>query len=159
LDTRLAWLLETLPVMLALPVILRAKARILSIEIASQGEKVTISDAAPEGSGISAWFGKITGGVVAVAGSQAGKYGFEDQETQSGTFSHRFQRALQDLTADTNQDSRISIAEAEPPHERHLSETTLIRIRRLPAQPLTLHSSPQAGPNQAMRNIMRLRSR
>lgn len=90
----------------------QAKARILSLEISSQGEKVTISAAAPEGSGISAWFGKVTGGVVAVAGSQADKYGFDDQKTQSGAFSHRFQRALQDLAADTNQDGRISIAEA-----------------------------------------------
>src|SRR5262245_45042966 len=40
----------------------QAKARILSLEISSQGEKVTVSTAAPEGSGTSAWFGKITGG-------------------------------------------------------------------------------------------------
>jgi hypothetical protein len=90
----------------------QAKARVLSLEISPQGEKVTVSAAAPPGSGISAWFGNITGGVVGVAGSQADKFGFEDQKTQSGAFSLRFQRALQDLGADTNQDGRISIAEA-----------------------------------------------
>lgn len=90
----------------------QAKARILSLEISSQGEKVTISAAAPEGSGISAWFGNVTGGVAAVAGSQADKYGFEDGKTQSGAFSVRFQRALKDPAADINQDGLISIAEA-----------------------------------------------
>jgi hypothetical protein len=73
---------------------------------------VTISAAAPEGSGISAWFGNVTGGVAAVAGSQADKYGFEDGKTQSGAFSVRFQRALKDPAADINQDGLISIAEA-----------------------------------------------
>ena len=90
----------------------QAKARILSLEISSQGEKVTVSAAAPEGSGTSAWFGKITGTVVAIAGSQADKYGFEDPKTQSGAFSLRLQRALKDVAADTNEDGQISIAEA-----------------------------------------------
>lgn len=90
----------------------QAKARILSLEISSQGNKVTVSAAAPEGSGIAAWFGSVSGSVTAVAGSQADKYGYEDAKTQSGAFSLRFQRALQDPSADTNQDGLISVAEA-----------------------------------------------
>lgn len=90
----------------------QAKARILSLEISSQGNKVTVSATAPEGSGISAWFGSVGGNVAAVAGSQADKYGFEDSKTESGAFSLRFQRALQDPSADTNQDGQISVAEA-----------------------------------------------
>ena len=97
----------------------QAKARILSLEISSQGGEVTISAAAPEGSGISAWFGKVAGSVVAVAGSQADKYGYEDGKTHSGAFSLRFQRALQDERADTNKDGKISIAEAVAFTETH----------------------------------------
>lgn len=77
----------------------QAKARILSLEISSQGERVTVSAAAPEGSGIAAWFGNVSGGVVAVAGSQADKFGYEDALGRSGAFSLRFQRALQDPSA------------------------------------------------------------
>jgi Caspase domain len=90
----------------------QAKARILSLEISSQGSRVTVSAAAPEGSGIAAWFGSVSGNVTAVAGSQADKYGYEDPKTSSGAFSLRFQRALQDPSADTNQDGLISVAEA-----------------------------------------------
>jgi hypothetical protein len=90
----------------------QAKARVLSLEISSQGESVTASAAASEGSGITAWFGSVSASVVAVAGSQADKYGFDDPKTESGAFSHRFQGALQDPSADTNRDGQISVAEA-----------------------------------------------
>ena len=73
---------------------------------------MTLSAVAPEGSGSSAWFGMITDRMVAVAGSQADKYGFDDPKTKSGAFSFRFQHALKDVTADTNEDGQISIAEA-----------------------------------------------
>ncbi len=90
----------------------QAKARVLSLEISSPGGRVTVSASAPEGSGTATWFGSVSGGVVAVAGSQADRYGFEDSKTQSGAFSLRFQRALQDPSADANQDGKISIEEA-----------------------------------------------
>lgn len=80
--------------------------------MSSDGNRVAVSAAASEGSGISAWFGSVGGSVAAVAGSQANQYGFDDGKNKSGAFSFRFQHALQDPLADTNQDGQISIAEA-----------------------------------------------
>jgi hypothetical protein len=61
---------------------------------------------------VAIWFGAVTGGIAAVAGSQADKSGSDDGTTESGAFSFRFQRALQDPRADVNQDGQITVAEA-----------------------------------------------
>jgi Caspase domain len=90
----------------------QAKARILAFEVSSGGSKITVSATAPEGSGVATWFGIVAGNTAAVAGSQADKYGFDDAKSQSGAFSLRFQRALLDPRADTNQDEQISVTEA-----------------------------------------------
>lgn len=90
----------------------QAKARILAFKISSEGGSVTVAPAVPEGSGVAVWFGAVTGTTVAVAGSQANRPGFEDLKAKAGYFSLRFQQALKDSRADTNQDGQVSIAEA-----------------------------------------------
>lgn len=89
-----------------------AKARVLAFEISSQSSTVTVAAAVPEGSRVAAWFGAVTGTTVAVAGSQADGVSYDDPTTQSGAFSRRFQQALQDARADSNQDGQVSVAEA-----------------------------------------------
>ncbi len=90
----------------------QAKARMLSLTVSSEGDKVTVSASTTEGSSSQVWFGNVTGGVAAVAGSQADAFGYDDPRTHSGAFSFRFQKALQDPAADSNQDGQVSVAEA-----------------------------------------------
>ena len=125
----------------------QAKARILSFEISSEGNKVTVSAAAPEGSGVAAWFGLVAAKTAAVAGSQADKYGFEDSKTQSGAFSLRFQRALLDPRADTNQDAQISVAEAVAFTSKTLKEDNFDQLPTVAGQAdgIALFSTAKAG--------------
>lgn len=66
-----------------------------------------------DSSGSAAWFGTVGDNVAAIAGSRAGQLAYEDGTTESGAFSTRFQRALQNAYADINRDGRVSIGEAE----------------------------------------------
>lgn len=91
----------------------QAKARVLALEAPSAADsRATGAAAVSEGSGAAAWFGAVTGTTAAVAGSQADRPGFDDGNKKAGAFSLRFQQALQDPGADTDQDGQVSIAEA-----------------------------------------------
>ena len=81
-----------------------------------------------------------------VAGSQADQVGYEDR--QWGAFSRQFQRALQDSTAETNQDGEISIAEAAASTETALERDNFNQSPTIagPAKDVALFSTSKAGP-------------
>jgi hypothetical protein len=106
----------------------KAKARILAFKFSSDDGKITLAATAPQGSGALTWFGPVTGTTVAVAGSQADEFGYDDPSGPGGAFSIRFQRALQDVKTDTNQDGQISVSEAVASTEDKLRQSNFHQI-------------------------------